>query len=169
MNLRRMAIPLSALALCWLALLALVLGTAEQLPAKVATHFDLHGVPNGWMSRSGHIGGMLGVGFGLSIFVLAIFAFMRCEGGSLLNLPHKAYWLAPERAGETLDDLFSRGVWLCCLLVLFDAGLHWAIVQANRSTPAALSHGYLGWQTGLFFTALAIWFGALLFRFLRKP
>jgi hypothetical protein len=27
--------------------------SSDSLPSRIATHFDLHGAPNGWMSKSG--------------------------------------------------------------------------------------------------------------------
>src|SRR5262249_37060667 len=55
-----LALPLTALSY-WVAW--------DQLPARMASHFDLYGQPNGWMSREAS----LGFALGLTIFMLLIF------------------------------------------------------------------------------------------------
>jgi hypothetical protein len=52
-------------ALQWLALpiMVLLFGSVwQQLPSRVATHFDLAGQPNGWMTREEAVAVLLGVG-----------------------------------------------------------------------------------------------------------
>jgi uncharacterized membrane protein len=40
----------------------------DQLPVQMATHFDLHGVPNGWMPRE--VGAWFGPVFGVAIWAV---------------------------------------------------------------------------------------------------
>ncbi len=55
-----------------------------------------------------------------------------------VNIPNRAYWLAPERRREAHGKLFAFGLWLGCLLVVFFEGLHVLTVLANRAVPARL-------------------------------
>ncbi|MEO8755537.1 MAG: hypothetical protein ABI624_22975, partial [Casimicrobiaceae bacterium] len=52
----------------------------------------------------------------------------------LVNLPNKAYWLAPERRAATLRALGERTGWLALLLLAFLCFVHWLVVQANASS-----------------------------------
>lgn len=54
-------IPLVYLATIW-----------KNLPAQIATHFDLGGSPNGWSSKNGLITMMIGLGFGTYLLMLFI-------------------------------------------------------------------------------------------------
>jgi len=168
MKSHRLALPFSVLGLSWLGLAALVLGTASRFPDKVATHFNAGGIPNGWMTRSQHVTGMLVMGIGLSLFIVGVFLLMRIAKGELINLPNREYWLAPERKAETLDDLLSRGVWLACMMVAFDAALHLLILRANTQVPVLLSNTHMGWLTGVLLTGIVIWLLGFLLHFFRK-
>ena len=48
----RLAIPVTVLILAYALFFGYTAATYAQLPAKVASHFDIHGNPNGWMSRA---------------------------------------------------------------------------------------------------------------------
>lgn len=71
------------------------------MPEKMASHFDGRGVANGWMSRDGFVG--------VYVFVLALMSamfFLLPRGlaklpPSMINLPNRDYWLAPERRAKT--------------------------------------------------------------------
>ena len=65
-----MLLPLGVLGSSWVGLAALVAATYSRLPQRVATHFDLHGVPNGWMDRSTHAWAMVAVGVGVPLLLL---------------------------------------------------------------------------------------------------
>ena len=76
-----------------------------RLPEKLATHFDAAGNANGWMSKRGF--------FAFQFAMLAIMGLAFCllpqwlnrVPNALINLPHKAYWLAPERrAGGVVSE-----------------------------------------------------------------
>jgi hypothetical protein len=55
----------------------------DRLPARMATHFDASGRPNGWMSREVALGFMLGVlVFVLIAFTLILARVRRTEAGS---------------------------------------------------------------------------------------
>jgi uncharacterized membrane protein len=51
----------------------------ERLPERLATHFDIHGNPNGWMSRA--VGAWFMPVFALAIWALVRFATRRVEPG----------------------------------------------------------------------------------------
>jgi hypothetical protein len=148
---------ITLIALLWIAFAAYVWFTAPQLPERVATHFGGRGQPNGWMTREQHVRFTLIMGTAMPAFVLGVFAFMRRGSGRGLNIPHKDYWLAPERRDATFDFLQNCGRWLAGLLIAFLAGVHYSILAANARSPVALSLADLGSVAGFFLAALAVW------------
>ena len=85
------------------------------LPERVASHFDLSGTADGWSSRRQLlvvIGSMValvaGLGFGLPRLVAVLPV-------SLINLPHREYWLAPERRARTVDRIADDLAWFAVL------------------------------------------------------
>ena len=71
---------------------------SPRLPHVIASHFDVAGRPNGWMSREAFVGVYAGVVLLLTI----VFSTILFVPPSLLNLPNKEYWLAPERRAATV-------------------------------------------------------------------
>ncbi|MEZ5413111.1 MAG: DUF1648 domain-containing protein [Opitutaceae bacterium] len=81
-----------------------------HLPETVAIHFDLAGQANGWSSRGAHFA----MQAGLAVFLGALFGsggwLLRRVPDQFINIPHRDYWLAPERRAATcraLDSMFS--------------------------------------------------------------
>lgn len=123
-----------------LALLAVLVGDLvldyPKLPARVASHFDWAGAPNGWMSRQQFliVTAVLIVVF-VSLFVgVARIARLPDEK---LNLPNKDYWLAPERRGKTMHLLCE---WMRWFLVLTLSVLVLAIVAAVHANLSPVPH-----------------------------
>jgi hypothetical protein len=80
-----------------------------RLPLVIASHFDVAGRPNGWMSREAFVGVYVGV----VVLLTVVFSAIRVVPPSLWNLPNKEYWLAPERRAATVarvaDEMTSFG------------------------------------------------------------
>ncbi len=165
MNDRRL--PLAALVLTHLGLAVSLLYASQKLPDPVASHFNGQGVPDGWMSRSAHLWAMTGIGFGLSLFMLATFYSIRFFPNAAFNLPHRDYWLAPERRTETCDALFHAGLWFTSLLAAFMAAINLLIVAANNARPVQLSSSI--WLLGGAFLASTLWWTYTLYRRFRSP
>ncbi len=161
---RTPALVLVLLYLCFLAYLALSSG---QLPDRVATHFDVSGRPNGWMSRSSHLVFMLVLGFAFPLFVVAVHYAVRFMPGSVINIPRRDYWLAAERRAETFAYLFRHSLWFACIGVGFITGVHYLIVRANAQPPGHLSTPWLLGMVGCFLVALSTW-AVVMFRHFRR-
>lgn len=75
------------------------------LPDTMATRFDLAGDPNGWMTKRGFIMFYTALLIGMTGgFALASLWVGRLPD-SKINIPHKAYWLAPERREKSIRSL----------------------------------------------------------------
>jgi uncharacterized membrane protein len=162
---RAPALVLALLYLCFMGYLAF---SSSQLPDRVATHFDGSGQPNGWMSRSSHLLFISVLGFAVPLFVVAILFVVRFLPNSIINIPHRDYWLAAERRTDTCAWLFRHSLWFACIGVSFITGVHYLIVQANAQPPAQLSTLWLLGMIGCFLVALAAWSIVMLAHF-RRP
>jgi tRNA A-37 threonylcarbamoyl transferase component Bud32 len=162
-HLDRLAYPVFGV--LYLAGVALLLGSSDALPERVATHFGFNGQPDGWMSRRAY----LAFEYGFPALIAGLFAglsaLVRMLPAWCINIPRKDYWLAPERRALTGRLLRNRMGWLLCLLTLFFAGLHVLTVQANRAVPPQLPMGGLLLLVIAFFVGLMIWMALLLMRF----
>src|SRR5277367_5148881 len=101
----KVAIPLTALAICYILFFAYVIASYDDLPAKVASHFDIEGRPNGWMSREMCVGFTVGLGILMPALVVGMMGGAGRIPVSFINLPHRDYWLVPERRGPALAIL----------------------------------------------------------------
>src|SRR5687768_10431534 len=108
--------PAVVLGLLYIGLMGFMVSSASQLPARVATHFDFQGHPNGWMSRSGHLTFMWILGTILPLLPVVILYLTRSLPPGLINVPNRDYWLAPERRQETLAYLMRLGIWAGCII-----------------------------------------------------
>jgi uncharacterized membrane protein len=128
-------------------LLAYIWGTASQLPDNVATHFDAHGTPNGWMTKRQHLIFTSAFGIGLPLFMVAAFSLIRVLPSGLVNIPNRDYWLAPERKMATSAWILRQGLWLASVIVCWIAALNFLLVRANEQQPPHLPAAPMLWLT----------------------
>jgi hypothetical protein len=144
-----------------------MLVTSQQLPERVASHFNAHGVPDGWMSRGSYLLMMTCTTIGLAVFLVATFSITRYVPDVLINLPNRDFWLAPERRQQTYDTIVRYGVWLAILIALLFLVVHLLIVDANAAQPANLSNGV--WIILAVFLLSIIAWSVFLIRQFRLP
>ena len=148
---------------------ASILHFAEQLPELVAVHFDAAGRANGFMTRTGCRDFMLASTLGVPLLiVIATTLLPRVLPVSLINLPHREYWLAPDRAHDSLVFLSEQGLWFGCILVLFLAAVDGMLVKANAASPPQFPGALFIAMLILFFCAIAVW-GLRMVRRFRAP
>jgi serine/threonine-protein kinase len=144
-------------------LLLLLVGAVAQalyfypkMPGRMAVHFDLGGAPNGWMTRPVALGlhaGLVGL---ILIAFLGLPRLLPRMPRGLINLPNRAYWLAPSRRTETLRDLEGRLAWFGAAALLTRVLVQQLVFQASL-TPAprlpdapflAILGGFLAFTAG---------------------
>ncbi len=116
---KRMPAGLLAL-LTLLALVGLhIAWLAPLLPETVAAHFGPDG-PNNWTSRTALLLSYALVNLGFVALLVVPILFLNKIPESLINLPHKDYWLAPQRRGDTqrialglISEMAAATVLLC--------------------------------------------------------
>ena len=131
--------------------------TSTSLPARVASHFDGGGQPNGWMGRSSYLTFIAAFGLGLPAIVILGFRVLRHLPTDLINIPRRNYWLAPERRAATVSGLFHRSLWLACLLIAMMLAVHLLVVHANNQVPVKLSTPMILGLMAFFLTGIATW------------
>lgn len=110
---------------------------------------------------------MGGFGLGLPLLFLTISLFLRFVPVNLVNIPHRDYWLAPERRDATYAFMSRQLLWLSCMLVCFIAAMHWLTVLANNSMPVRMPTNEFLMALGGFLVAMTVWIFALLRHFRR--
>lgn len=126
-----------------------------QLPETIASHFDASGQANGFMSKTSFF-----------VFLTILLAFLTAMFSltakwlpkmpdSMVNLPNKEYWLAPERREETFVRLADFFAWLNVAVVAIFVGINQIVSTANlmRKDPNPMA---LWMILGAFFAFIII-------------
>ncbi|XHS79766.1 hypothetical protein ACFJGW_07240 [Burkholderiaceae bacterium UC74_6] len=137
--------------LAWCALMALYLLTAPLLPAEL-------GEAGKQMHRFAYLAVMMGVS-SFTVFIAGgtLMRALARRWPMAVNLPHRSYWLAPERREASIERLASLMDGMRLLTLAMFAGLHiFLLWQARPEWPqppawlgmvaiAALVLAFLGW------------------------
>ncbi|HSY18418.1 MAG TPA: ATP-dependent metallopeptidase FtsH/Yme1/Tma family protein [Candidatus Acidoferrales bacterium] len=149
-------VPLLAFGLAYLGWLLFLGWSYPQFPERVGSHFDLNGKVNGWMSRESYF-----LLMGLLPFIFAglfwLMARLAEQNPSLVKVPNRDFWFAPERRRETSNRVLGHLLWLAVLLLLLFAGIHWLTLRANLAAHGTLSPGGMLVLVMAFFTLLTVW------------
>jgi uncharacterized membrane protein len=102
-----------------------------QMPQRMASHFAADGHVNGWQSREAFF-----VLMQLVYSTSAVVCFLAprqiaANSNARINLPHRDYWLAPERRAQTMRAISATMAWFGCgILFVLICGTFLAL-QAN--------------------------------------
>jgi len=120
------------------------------------------------MSRSDHQMFMLIFGLAFPLVIVLLSYATRFMPRGLVNIPHRDYWLAPEKRAETSNFMVCHSLWLACLTVCFVTGIQFSIVQANAQRPPHLSNSALLAVVVPFLAGTLVWV-LILWRHFRRP
>ena len=158
--------------LIFLAMLAVagmfVVASSSELPERVASHFGSSGAADSFMSRRGYVTFMLVFVVGLPLIMTGIMTLVFRSATTSLNIPHREYWLAPERRPATIAFLINHNMRFGACLAAFLSYMHWLVVQANLQQPPELSNSAIYTGLALFVITIMAW-TAWLLRAFRKP
>jgi uncharacterized membrane protein len=141
----------------------------SHLPEIVASHFDAHGVANGWQTKSAFFAVFVGV---TVLAVVVGFGVPRIIGvvpAQLINLPNKRYWLAPEHLAETLEFLNTYFAWFGCAVFLIMIFTFDYAVQSNLHPDHPPDVSRMWYILAGFIAFSVVWITRLLRRFFRSP
>jgi uncharacterized membrane protein len=124
------------------------------LPARMASHFGPHGEVTNRQSKEQFFMTMavvVGVSFVAGFVVPPLIGIMPA---SMINLPNKEYWLAPERRKETMRYLGAKMGWFGCALLFLLLFVTSEAIDANMP-----SHGQfdIGATFAVLFGFVASW------------
>jgi hypothetical protein len=140
-----------------------------HLPGIVAVHFDGAGNANGFTTGDDCRRFMLSFTLGAPLFVVLVTALIpRLLPPSMVNVPNRAYWLAPARARQSVIFLSEQGVWFGCIFLAFLVCVDELIARANQTAPPAFPTRVFIGSMVLFFAAIGVW-AARMFRRFRLP
>jgi len=102
-----------------------------QMPQRMASHFAADGHANGWQSREAFFVLMLLVFSTSAVVCFLAPRQIAANSNARINLPHRNYWLAPERRAETVRTISATMAWFGCgILFVLICGTFLAM-QAN--------------------------------------
>jgi uncharacterized membrane protein len=140
---------------------------ASKMPNVMASHFDTSGSPNGWQTQSAFfvIEVLAAALAGLLAFVVP--RTLSAIPVSLINLPNKEYWLAPERRQSTMAHFRVHFAWFGCALLAFLLFVMELAFRANLTTPHRLNNTAFIAALVTFLAFALIWTIRLITRFAR--
>jgi len=102
-----------------------------QMPQRMASHFAADGHVNGWQSRKAFFLLMVLVSSTSALVAFVAPLQIAAKANNRINLPHRNYWLAPERRAETIRFISATMAWFGCgILFVLISGTRLAL-QAN--------------------------------------
>ena len=157
----------------FIVVLALCVGfvwwSSGALPETVASHFVADGSASGFMPRDRYLAFMLT----LVVAVPSLLFIAACLASRLpvrfINVPHRQYWLAPERRAATLGSLQGFGTWAAYATLALLCVAHAFVVRAQRVQPPHLEQAPLLGIVAVYLLALFSGMVLVLRRFLRAP
>jgi hypothetical protein len=119
--------------------IALTFALTFFLPDLVAIHFNISGEPDGWASK--WINALLFCGMFLFLNVLygGLPVLLKKIPVSLINIPNREYWFAPERKDASLVIVSTFLSELAFFTNFFIAGIELILFYANRTGKPAPS------------------------------
>lgn len=140
----------------------------QELPAKVATHFNFEGTPDGFMTLTGYRWFICIFSGVFPMFMVFMIGVVPSLLPGVTNIPHRDFWLHPDRKAETMNYLFCMGCWMASLMTLFFVGLNYVTVVANQSDPVRMPSRIFFTMLVAFLAGIATWVLALNRKF-RRP
>ena len=138
-----------------------------KLPEQMASHFNAAGEPDDWTGKQAFFFLMWGMYLLITLIFAAMGPLLSRIPESMVNLPNRGYWFAPERKAETVRVLSEYMLWMgSATLVLFLAIMH-ITVEANIGVDPGIGPPWLIIGSYLGFTVL--WCIAFFLRFAGKP
>jgi len=141
---------------------------ASKMPDILATHFGGRGQPNGWQTHSAFLVTELFVVALATAIGFGVPALLGSIPVSLMNLPNKDHWFAPERRATTLASLRASFAWFGCGLLAFLIFVNELVFRANLESPRRLNTTAFVTALFAFLAFTAIWTIRLIRRFARR-
>lgn len=103
----------------------------QRLPEQMASHFNALGLPTNWMAKSYFFDLYAGLVLLAALIEFLVFPLIAVIPPWAFNLPHKQYWLAPDRIDETYRYLDSYFAWSGLVFLLLEVCIMHLVLEAN--------------------------------------
>lgn len=151
------------------AVAAYVWHTSAELPQIMASHFNAAGQADAYMPRNAYRNFFTGLVLILPLLVVFLPNALMRRASATINLPHRDYWLAPERRTQTVDSLCKLSFGFGYLLVGFLGYVQWLVIRSNRTVPPGFPSDWFIGGLVVFIGCVIIWGFLTLRRFFRVP
>jgi uncharacterized membrane protein len=108
---------------------------APRLPEILASHFGITGGVNGWQTKTAFFSIELVILLVAAVVSFGVPRLIEAMPVSLINLPHKEFWLGSERREDTLSYIRAWSAWFGCGLLAFLLFVMELAFRANLRTP----------------------------------
>lgn len=139
-----------------------------RLPERIATHYGVGGEPNGWMSRPGLFLFYFGLLAFLTLVFLGVGPLTRVLPPWMVNMPHREFWLAPQRRAGTVRVLSGMTQEVGLLALVMVVAMQQFVFQANLGPHPTLP-GALFWPVFVAFNAYVVVWLVRFYRRFRLP
>jgi uncharacterized membrane protein len=158
--------PTIVFTLLCLACLAQAFYFYPQLPDQVAMHFDAAGEPDAWSSKLTFIATYI-----VTVLIMALLFtgsgwLLRRLPDSLINIPNKAFWLAPARREQTFNEISALLLWLGSATLLLLLDMFHQSFQVHLGEAPALTHPWV--SLSVYLVAVGLWLAAFVRHFTAK-
>jgi uncharacterized membrane protein len=120
---------------------------APRLPEILGSHFGTSGAVNGWETKTAFFSIDLAIILVATVVSFGVPRIIEAMPASLINLPHKEFWLGPERREASYAYIRWWNAWFGCALLAFLLFVMELAFRANLQTPPQFN-------TAAFFPAL---------------
>lgn len=113
-------------------------------PDQMAAHFNAQGVPDRFVFKAEFFLFQVQTLFIVVLVSLPIQVLFLLLPPSLINMPNRDYWLAPERKDETIGRLSDFGSMMFGIILLTILAAFEISTYANLQTPIHFNAGLMG-------------------------
>ncbi|KAF0149932.1 MAG: hypothetical protein FD143_2656 [Ignavibacteria bacterium] len=132
-------LPRIIFTLLFIIAIAMPLFYINQLPERVAIHFDLSNRADGWMSKTSYLLFHYSIVIFFYITFRVLCLLLPKFPSSLINLPRKDYWLHESRKEETFKTLQAMILWIGNLCIALFIYVFYEILKANTNKSLQIS------------------------------
>jgi hypothetical protein len=131
--------------------------TGERLPPLVASHFGAGGIATGFILHRRYVFAAMFLCVAPALAIVFPVSLALRNPKTVINLPNRDYWLAPERRADTIDFIRTQMMRFGTALLVFFCYVHWLLVKANQQSPPRLAGAAFVSAVAVFIGFMVVW------------